>query len=139
MAESTTIEEFGGHIVRETIGRQINDQDAFLLFVLFHNYQIELTGPVLSNRANLGAGSLLHADTQRGCSAILASLWAGTGDPRGDYMYWYRRWTSEWGGYTRQENLTGDEKKRLLELMQALEKHPFVRRFVVDDVDLLSK
>src|SRR5262245_49321497 len=105
-----------------------------LLFTILHSYEIELSGAVLSDRPALGAGTRIGEETQRGCSAILAELWAGTGDPRADYMYWYHRW-QDWGSYWRAERLTDEERARMRQMMRQMEEHPFVARFVPTDSD----
>lgn len=138
MPEETTIYDLHGRLLRDTFGNGLNDFDAFLIFALFHHYQIELSGPVLTDRPSMGAGDKVHADTQRGCSEAIASLWAGSDDDRADYTYWYRRWNAEWGSYAHSERLSLAERARLRFLMAELERHPFVRRFVPEDDDLLA-
>lgn len=133
MAAGTTIESLPGRLIRDTIGRGIDDRDAFLLFTLLHDYQIELAGPVLTDRPKLKEGDRVAAFTQRDCSAALASVWAGTKDPRADYTYWYIRWNGEWGSYGHAHALTEEESARLEILKGLIEKHPFVRRLVPDD------
>ena len=41
------IADLAGRLRRDTFPRGIKDSDAFLVFVLFHHDQIELSGPVL--------------------------------------------------------------------------------------------
>ena len=125
---TTTIDEIRGQILRDTFGRSLSDSDAFLLFVLLHHYEIKICGNVLRDRPTLGAGSWLAPDTQRGCGAALASIWAGTGDARSDYLYWYSRWGGEWGSYEHADNLTLQESARLRELISRLQEHIFVSR-----------
>jgi hypothetical protein len=131
--DGTTVGELHGRLLRDTFPRGLGDRDAFLLFALFHQYQVELSGPVLTDGPQSREGYRVAAITQRGCSAALASLWHGTEDPRGHYAYWYYRWNGEWGSYAHAENLTQDEEARLRELTAKLEGHPFVRRFVPED------
>src|SRR4051812_48069634 len=109
MPHPTTIDDLHGRLLRDTFGRDLDDRDAFLLFTLFHHYQIELAGPVLADRPSMGAGDRVHADTQRGCAEALASLWAGCDDERADYTYWYWRWNDEWGSYGHAEDLSAEE------------------------------
>src|SRR5262245_49611060 len=131
--KGTTILGLHGRLLRDTFGCNISDQDAFLLFTLFHMFQVELAGPVLTDRRQLGAGSRVCAITQRHCSQALASVWRGSGDPRGHYTYWYLRWNGEWGSYGHAENLSEEEQIRLRELTEKLEAHPFVRRLIPED------
>jgi hypothetical protein len=138
MPEGTTIFDLHGRLLRDTFGPTLDDSDAFLVFVLFHHYQIELSGPVLTDRPNLQAGDRVHAETQRGCSGAIASLWSGSDDERASYVYWYRRWNGEWGSYGHAERLSAEEKARLRALMKELERHPFVRRIMPEDDDLLA-
>jgi hypothetical protein len=129
----TTIYDFHGRLLRDTFGRDISDQDAFLLFTLFHLYQIELASPVLTDRPQLAEGDRVAALTQRHCSQALASVWAGSREQRADYTYWYWRWNGEWGSYAHAESLTEEERTRLRDLTAKLEEHPFVRRFVPEN------
>jgi hypothetical protein len=138
MSEGTTIYDLHGRLLRDTFGGGLSDPDAFLIFALFHHYQVELSGPVLTDRPNMRAGDKVHADTQRGCSEALASLWAGRDDERSSYAYWYHRWNGDWGSYGHAERLSPEEKSRLRSLVAELERHPFVRRFIPEDDDLLA-
>jgi hypothetical protein len=138
-APGTTIYDFHGRLLRDTFGGPLSDRDAFLLFALFQHYQVEIRGGVLTDRPNLGVGSLIPADTQRGCAEALASLWRGAADERADYTYWYWRWSTDWGSYQAAENLSAADRERLRELMAVLERHPFVTRFVLEDSGLLGE
>jgi hypothetical protein len=138
MPQGTTIHDLHGRLLRDTFGRDLSDHDAFLIFALFHHYQVELEGPFLTDRPGLGAGDRIQADTQRGCAAALASLWSGCDDERGDYVYWYRRWNGDWGSYGHAEHLSAEEATRLRVLIAELERHRFVRRFVPEDGDDLT-
>ena len=138
MPDPTTINDLLGRILRDTFRSDLNDLDVFLLFSIFHLYQIELAGAFLTDRPHLKGGDLIHADTQRGCSSAMASIWANSDDERSDYAYWYWRWNADWGSYARLENLSDGEKERLRWLMGRLETHPFVRRLVPEDFDLLG-
>ncbi len=139
MQDGTTIYEFHGQILRDTFGCDLTDSDAFLLFALFHHYQIELSGAVVTDRPNLKAGDRIHAHTQRGCAAALASIWLASEDERADCMYWYRRWNGDWGSYGHAENLNNKESDGLRSLIQKLERHPYVRRFLPEDDDLFDR
>lgn len=131
--DSTTIYDFHGRLLRDTFGPNIGDQDAFLLFTLFHEYQIVLAGRVLIDRPQLAEGSSIAAITQRGCAEALASVWAGSDDDRANYTYWYYRWNGEWGSYQHASNLSEAESARLAELAAQLNEHPFVKEFVPED------
>jgi hypothetical protein len=97
MPEPITIEDLQGRILRDTFGQDLSDLDAFLLFAILHHYQIELDGSFLADRPHLKAGDLIHADTQRGCAAALASIWENSDDERSNYAYWYWRWVAPQG------------------------------------------
>jgi hypothetical protein len=43
--EPTTYCELHGRLLRDTFGRNIGDEDALLLFTIFHYHQIELSRP----------------------------------------------------------------------------------------------
>ena len=131
--DGTTIDDFHGRLLRDTFGPSISDRDAFLLFTLFHENQIVLTGRVLTDRPQLSEGDSIAAITQRGCSEALASVWAGSEDERADYIHWYYRWNGEWGSYEHARNLSEVESERLRELTAKLMEHPFVTQFLPDD------
>jgi hypothetical protein len=139
MSQGTSIYDFHGRLLRDAFGRGLDDRDAFLIFVLFHHYQIELDGLVLTDRPGLRSGDRIHANTQRGCAEALASLWSGCADERAHYMHWYRRWNGDWGSYSHAGQLSSEEASRLRVLMAELERHPFIRRFVPEDDDLLAR
>ena len=130
MVDGVTIYDLGGRLIRETFGRQLSDSDALLVFILFHCYRIELSGPVLTDRPGV---CWVAADTQRGVSESLASAWAGTEDPRANPYFWYHRWNGEWGSYSHAEQLSTTEAERLDQLRMQLERHPFVSRFEPED------
>ena len=120
----TTIYDLHGRLIRDTFGRRLNDQAAFLIFVLFHTHRIVLSAPILTDRP---AALEVAAHTQRGVSEALASVWAGTDDKRANSTYWYFRWNGEWGSYGHAERLSPEEKERFDELRTQIECHPFVR------------
>jgi hypothetical protein len=128
--EGTTIYDLHGRLVRDTFGRRLRDEDAFLVFVLLHGYRIALSGPVLSDRPGV---TEVAAVTQRGPSEALASAWAGTQDEQADPHFWYGRWNGDWGSYGRAERLSSEEQERLGEQRAALERHPFVCRLEPED------
>ena len=135
--DAVPIDEFHGRIVRETFGRDLSNDDAMLVFSALHIYEIEVTGPVLSDRPVIETGSRIAAITQRSCSEALAAIWTGTADRRADPTFWYFRW-QEWGSYARVEQLSGAEAARMRLLMEQLEHHSFVARFAPDDWDPLA-
>src|SRR5213595_3883123 len=105
--EVTTIYDLHGRLVRDTFGRRLSDQDAFLVFVLFQSYRIILSGPVLTDRPGVLRVAAL---TQRGVSEALASAWVGTQDEQADPYFWYRRWNGDWGSYGHAEQLSSVER-----------------------------
>ncbi len=132
--DAVPIGDFHARIIRDTFGTNLSDENAMLLFSILHSYQIVITGPVLSDCPSSDAGSSIPAITQRHCGEALAALWAGTGDSRADYMYWYYRW-QKWGSYSRFGELTPDERARMRQMIQQMEHHPFISRFVPEDFD----
>jgi hypothetical protein len=128
--KNTTIYKLHGLLIRETFGGEFSDQDAFLIFVLFHSYRIELSSAVLSDRPGVTDVAAL---TQRDVSSALASAWRGTSDERADPYFWYFRWNKEWGSYGHAENLSAEEQTRLDQLKGRLEEHPFVSQLVSED------
>ncbi len=66
MSQGTTIYDLHGRLLLDTFDRNLSDGDAFLIFALFHHYQIELEGPFLLDRPTMSAGDRVAADTQRG-------------------------------------------------------------------------
>jgi len=123
--DGTTIYDLHGRLIRDTFGLRLSDQDAFLVFVLFHGYRILLAGPILTDRPGVLE---VAATTQRGVAEALASAWRGTQDQRADPAFWYLRWNGEWGSYHHSERLSPAERERLDRLRAVLEQHPFVRR-----------
>ena len=126
----TTIYDICGKILRDTFGGSLNDDDAFLVFVLFHSNRILLVENALKD---CPGACEVAALTQRCVSEGLASMWNGTDDCRADYCYWYYRWNGDWGGYQHAENLSVAERARFTELKQRLERHPFVVGFEPED------
>jgi hypothetical protein len=130
MSNKTTIYDLHGRLLRDTFGRRLSDNDAFLVFALFHGYRVILSADVLSDRPGI---EQVAAITQRGVSEALASMWAGTDDKRNDTYFWYFRWNGEWGSYGHAENLSPKEADRFAFLKARLEQHPFVLRFEPED------
>jgi hypothetical protein len=128
--DGTTIYDLHGRLVRDTFGPRLSDQDAFLVFVLFHSYRIVLSSPILADRAGVLE---VAAHTQRGVSEALASAWVGTQDERADPYFWYYRWNGAWGSYHHAERLSSTEWDRLKELRARLEQHPWVLRLELED------
>jgi hypothetical protein len=128
--DGTTIYDFHGRLIRDTFGRRLNDQDAFLVFVLFHSYRFVLSGPILTDRPGVLE---VAANTQSGVSEALASVWAGTQDARARATYWYFRWNGDWGSYGHAEQLSPQEQQRFEELRTQIECHPFVSRTELED------
>jgi hypothetical protein len=124
--EGTTIYDLPGRLLRDTFGRTLKDQDAFLVFVLFHSHRVVLCEPILTDRPGI---TEVFPHSQRGVSSALASLWEGTDDPRANYVYWYYKWNGEWRGYDHADHLTDEERERFEFLKQRLEEHPFVTAF----------
>lgn len=127
------VADFHARIVRDTFDAGLSEADSLLLFAVLHSYQVEVSGPVLSNCPVVGAGSLIAAITQRHCGEVLSALWPGD-LRRDDYMYWYRAW-QDWGSYSRFDDLTAAERARMRWLIGQLERHPFVTRLVPEDFD----
>src|SRR5262245_54657491 len=130
--DAVPVADFHARIVRDTFDAGLSEADSLLLFAVLHSYQIEVSGPVLSNCPAVGVGSLIAAITQRCCGEAVAALWPG--DDRGDYMFWYRAW-QDWGSYSRFDDLTAAERARMRWLIGQLEQHPFVTRLVPEDFD----
>ena len=128
--DGTTIYDLHGRLLRDTFGSRLSDQDAFLIFVLFHTRRVILSDPVLTDRPGIRE---VAAITQNGVSDALASIWAGKDDQRAVSNYWYFRWNDEWSGYHHAERLTAEETERLAFLQQQLEQHPFVGWFEIED------
>jgi hypothetical protein len=128
--DGTTIYDLHGRLVRDTFGHRLSDQDAFLIFVLFHCYKVVLSEPVLSDRPGV---QVVAAQTQRGVAEALASVWIGTQDERADLYFWYYRWNGGWGSYGHAERLSPAESERLEQLKAELERHPFVSRLEPED------
>jgi hypothetical protein len=128
--DGTTIDDLLGQLVRDTFGRHLSDEDAFLVFTLLHTHRVLLCGPVLTDRPGVLE---VTADTQRGVAGALASAWAGTADERADLYYWYFRWNGEWGSYEHANQLSPAERERLGQLRAEFERHPFVSRLEPED------
>jgi hypothetical protein len=82
--DETTIYKLHKRLVRDTFGQHLSDQDAFLVFLLFHSYRIVLSGPILTDRPGV---QQVAAATQPWVSEALASAWTGTQDERADPYY----------------------------------------------------
>jgi hypothetical protein len=121
----TTIYDLHARLVRDTFGRRLSEEDAFLVFVLLHSYRVVLSGPVLTD---LPGVLEVAAHTQRGVSEALASAWTGTADDRADPYFWYFRWNGDWGSYVHAERLSAQEQARMEQFRAELERHPFVSR-----------
>jgi hypothetical protein len=117
-------------LIRDTFAHRLSDQDAFLVFVLFHSSRILLFGPILTDRPGVLE---VAATTQRGVAEALASAWRGTQDQRADPAFWYFRWNGDWGSYYHAERLSPAERERLDHLRLDLERHAFVRRLELED------
>lgn len=124
-----SIYELHERIVRDTFPDGLSGADALLVFSILHSYQVELAGPVLTDRP-CGAGSLVPAGTQRECGSAIAGLWAGTEDRRAGYEHWYFEWNSRVGS---PERHTAAERIRMRDLVRQIEGHPFVARLVPED------
>jgi hypothetical protein len=72
--DGTTISDLHGRLLRDTFGGSLKWEDAFLVFVLFHNYRVVLCKPILTDRPGITG---VDAITQRGASESLASMWKG--------------------------------------------------------------
>ena len=131
--DAVPVADFHARVVCDTFPKGLSEPGSLLLFSILHAYQVEVSGPVLSDCPAVGAGSLIPAITQRHCGAVVAALWPGD-DSRGEYTYWYQRW-QEWGSYPRFEQLTPPERARMRWLINRLERHPFVTRLVPEDFD----
>ena len=127
--QGTTIYDLRGRLLRDTFGESLVDQDAFLVFVLFHSHRVVLAEPILTDRPGIVE---VAADTQRGVSESLASMWPKT-DRRSDMYYWYYSWNGDWRGYEHADNLTDAERERLAVLKRKLEGHAFVAWFEPED------
>jgi hypothetical protein len=125
----TTIYDLHGRLLRDTFGRPLNDQDAFLVFVLFHGHRIVLTAPILTDRPGVQE---VAAITQRHVSEALASLW-GAKEDQSKPSYWYHRWNGVWGSNEHAYCLTPAGRERLEQLRAELERHPFVSRLEPED------
>jgi hypothetical protein len=125
--DGITLDDLHERLIRETLGSEINDRQAYLIFSLFHTHQIELTGPIVNDCPEI---VIIPAMTQRHCSEILASFWPETSDVRGNYVHWYWKWNTDWNSG---ENLTEDDTECLRQLIEQLEGHAFISRIVYED------
>ncbi len=132
--DAVPLTEFHSRVDRDTFPNGMGEADALLLFTILHCYQIELAGPVIAGNPIPQAGSRLPADTQRCCGEAISELWVGTDTAQANYVYWYHLW-QEWGSYSRLDQLTPDERRRMREMIGELEKHRFMIRLVPEDFD----
>jgi hypothetical protein len=121
--QAPTLNSFHNRLIEECFSTEISDSEAFLLFVILHNYVICFPGGLLRDAPHL---TQLLAETQRGASEALAYLWRNTKDERRDYAYWYWRWNTDWKSYAHAENLSFDEQQTLNKLLAKLREHPWV-------------
>lgn len=136
--KSSTRDSFHRDILRDTFSdvANITDHDALLIMSILHVSEIHLTGPVLRGHKDL---TWLAAITQRDAADAVAHLWAGTGDPRMHYMYWYSKWSTDWQGYRHLETLSAEEKERMRDIKLLLEAHPSVAQIVLEDPDMIAE
>jgi hypothetical protein len=133
--ERTTYRELHARLLRDMFGGDISDEDALLLFTIFHYHQVELSRPQVfaeEKRPDIYYRVLTAPLPLRQCAEVLASLWAGALDLRAEPSHWLCRWQDDWGGYVRVRQLSVGEVARLQELICRLESHPFVRRLIPD-------
>lgn len=118
-------ENFHDRLVREVFDRSLTEEDGLRLFGLLHSHKIILRDPVLLDAPGVRE---LAAVTRRRVASVVAGLWQGISDPRGNYTYWYFLWSSE-----RLDERLRDGSDRIHEMKRALERHELVARIELDD------
>lgn len=126
-------EDVWGVVVRDTFPDRLSDADALLLFNILHLYAIEPAVPLPPDTPWLVDGRF-EGDTQRGCGATLAGLWAGADDWRANPVNWYYEWNVRMN-YSGASRLTPEQRARTRELIRQIEQHPLVARLVPEDFD----
>ena len=84
--EPTTYQELHGRLLRDTFGHDLSDEDALLLFTIFHYHQVELSRPQVfadEKRPDIYYRVLAGPLPRRQCAEALASVWAGEFRPAG--------------------------------------------------------
>jgi hypothetical protein len=132
MLDNSTIHGFHGQLLRDTFGSNISDRDAFLLFLLFHQFQIELAGPVLTDRPKLAAADRIAAITQWASAGPLPRCGRGARIAVPTIRIGTSAGTAS-GAPTPTPKSHQDELARLRDLTALLKKHPFAKRLVPEE------
>lgn len=121
---------FHAALLREIFKKDfpLSEQNALLLASILHTCTIILREPILRD----APGSLkIEGLTQRGAMEAVGSLWP-VGNSKRHYTHWYTIWNTTWGGYRHLEKLTTAEQKTWNAYIQAMEKHPWVKKIIPD-------
>ena len=130
ISQLPTFEQLHFQIARQCFPNGIEQDDAFIVFGIFYNYRIVLSGAVIRDKPGC---RIVHAVTQRYAGAIVATLRQPNEGSQNDYIEWYWKWNTEWNGDYHFSHLSADEHVNLLRVISLIEHHPFVDRLELDD------